>query len=199
MRIKALYSYGPSGIAQSQQTLKLTQQGIAGNRPCSPWRQVLLLPERVLRQFKLEPTMLRENILLEGDKDIHELTSGSVISARGVELRLTFHCEPCNKLRPLLTPSTLMHQRGYLAQVVYSGVLNLGDELRIQPPRFEPIPYSAQARIRWYLKKLQHPIMAAQLVEAIGLPKSYCRALPALLRNHPDLDASLVRFASRRN
>lgn len=74
----------------------------------------------------------------------------------------------------------------------------MGDRVRLESTRLAPIPYSASERIRWYLAKLEQPIMATELVDAVGLPKSYCRALPALLRKYPDLDASLVHFASTR-
>ena len=198
MRISALTTYDVTGTAHPRQQLDLGLAGIEGNRACNTWRQVLLLPQQVLDRFRLEPGQLRENILLSGSDDIHQLPSGSVLEVAGARLRLTFHCEPCQRISHLLPPKKLLHQRGYLAQVVQAGRVRLGDPITVSEQRYEAIPYAAAERIRWYLQSLERPIMAADLVATLGLPKSYCRALPALLRRLPEADAARVRFASRR-
>jgi MOSC domain-containing protein YiiM len=198
MQITSLHRYDDNGVASRHDELRLELDGIVGNRPCTPLRQVLLLPQSALTRHDLAQTTLKQNVLLEGGPNIHDLPSGSILAVGEAHLHLTFHCEPCKHIATAIPPKRLLHQRGYLARIIQPGRIRVDDQLQVLPNRLEPIPYAASDRIRWYLAQLQQPIMASKLVDAVGLPKSYCRALPALLRKHPDLDASLVRFASAR-
>ena len=196
--IKNLFTYNENGLATAHQSAEITINGIKGNRSRHRWRQVLILPESTLRSFKLNTTDLKENILIDSDLDIHALPSGTAIRIGDAEIRLTFHCEPCNKIKHLIRPDALRHHRGYLGQVIHAGDIHTGDEVSVLDKRFETIPYTPADRIKWFLERQTQPILAANLVDAIGLPKSYCRALPALLRRNPAIDSSKVIYASAR-
>ena len=158
----------------------------------------MILPQTTLNRCGLSPTDLKENILIDSGIDIHALPSGTVMRIGDAEIRLTFHCEPCNKIKHLIRPDALRHHRGYLGQVIHAGDIHTGDEVSVLDKRFETIPYTPADRIKWFLERQTQPILAANLVDAIGLPKSYCRALPALLRRNPAIDSSKVIYASAR-
>jgi MOSC domain-containing protein YiiM len=83
-------------------------------------------------EFKLSPEETRRNLLTEGVPLNHlvdkEFTVGGV-RFRGIRL-----CEPCGHLEKLLNKpvvKALRHRGGLRAQIVSSGTLNAGDEIRI--------------------------------------------------------------------
>jgi len=94
-------------------SLKLTRFGIEGAADALSTRQVLLLPKQTLAAFRLRPGELHENILLSGS-DIHGVPSGAVVRAGTATLRLTFHCEPCKRIKGKVPLNKVIHKRGYL-------------------------------------------------------------------------------------
>lgn len=193
--IERLFTYCEEGYASSQHSIIANSSGLLTNRHCHPWRHVLLLPSSTLAEFNLAPSQLKENIVLSDD--IHSLASGTVIQLGSVEVRLTFHCEPCQKLKPLVSPQKLFNKRGYLGQIINEGTISLGDSMVITKQRFAAIPYAISDRIKWYLNQLTDPIFVTELVDGIGLSRSYCRAIPNILKARKDIDASKIRYKSK--
>jgi hypothetical protein len=174
------------------------EQGIASGVFCSPFRQILINTEETLRSFGISPGQLRENIVLNS-MDVHDMPSGAVLRIGDAQIRLTFHCEPCFKIKDLVSPKAIMHQRGYLAQVVHPGVVSTGDAIDILPIQMDAIPYDPVERIVWLLKKQENPIFASDLVWRAGLPFSYCRALPAIIERHSEIDKKMIKFRMQAN
>jgi len=175
-------------------SMQLTpEQGIASGVFCSPFRQILINTEETLRSFGISPGQLWENILLD-QIDIHSIPSGSIIQIGNVQLRLTFHCEPCFKIKHIVGPKTILHQRGYLGQVINAGTIRNGDPTKLIDVRMEAIPYDAVERIVWFLKKHSKPIFASELIWEVGLAPSYCRALPAIIKKHKEIDGKMILF-----
>jgi len=156
------------------------KDGISGGVACAPFRQVLIASRPILADCGLKPGDLRENVLLEDD-GLYDLPSGTVIRIGQALIRLTFHCEPCRKILKLIAFDRIVHRRGVFGCFLNAGTISLGDKLVVTEQKFEPIPYSVSERIRWFLSKGQAPAAAGQLIEAIGLPSSYARAMPRLL------------------
>ncbi|QFI39130.1 MOSC domain-containing protein [Moritella marina ATCC 15381] len=177
-----------------KEKLIISSKGIHGHNDCHKWRQVLILPRSVLEEFGLEPGQLKENILIDDDFDIHALPSGSVIQAGSAKIRLTFHCEPCVKIKHLVSTRKITFKRGYLGQCLNEGVIECGDEIKIIDERHESIPYLLADRIKWYLDGIEGKIMVSDLVLNIGLSKSYCRAIPNIIRNRDDIDKSKIIY-----
>jgi len=125
--IEQLFTYHEDGSAAQHHAISASTNGLAASRKCHPWRQVLLLPTSTLTELDLKPSELRENILIS--EDIHRLQSGTVIEVGDVEIRLTFHCEPCKKLKALVSPNKLLNKRGYLGQVISGGTIRVGDSM----------------------------------------------------------------------
>jgi MOSC domain-containing protein YiiM len=156
------------------------KNGISAGVACAPFRQVLIASRPVLAACGLKPGDLRENVLLEDD-GLYDLPSGTVVRLGQALIRLTFHCEPCKQILKLLAFDRILHRRGVFGCFLNAGTISLGDRLVVTDQRFEPIPYAINERIRWFLSKGNAPAAASQLIEAIGLPSSYARAMPRLL------------------
>jgi hypothetical protein len=161
-------------------TFAFDKDGISGGITCAPFRQVLIASRPILADCGLKPGDLRENILLEDD-GLYDLPSGTVVRIGQALIRLTFHCEPCKKILKLIAFDRIVHRRGVFGCFLNAGTLSLGDELVVTEQKFEPIPYNVNERIQWFLSKGNAPAAAGQLMEAIGLPSSYARAMPRLL------------------
>ena len=180
------------------QALSVETAGVVGNSIQHPWKQLLLLPRDTLDEFALQAGQLKEDIVVNTAFDLHDLPSGSVVQIGSVQLRLTFHCEPCSKIKHLGNIKKLVHRRGYHSQILKSGDIRLGDTIQILPERHEAIPYVFADRIKWYLDKYPTPILVADLVKAIGLSSSYCRAVPNIIRHRSDIDKKLILYKNQR-
>jgi MOSC domain-containing protein YiiM len=161
-------------------TFAFDKDGIGAGIACAPFRQVLIASRPILADCGLKPGDLRENVLLDDD-GLYDLPSGTVVRLGQALIRLTFHCEPCKQILKLIAFDRIVHRRGVFGCFLNEGTIAVGDSLAVTEKKFEPIPYAVGERIRWFLSKGQAPAAAGQLVEAMGLPSSYARAMPRLL------------------
>ncbi|EGQ8057396.1 MOSC domain-containing protein [Vibrio alginolyticus] len=181
-----------------KEQISVNNDGIDGHIKCHTFRQVLILPSSTLKEFNLKAGQLKENIVINDEEiNIHSLPSGTVLQVGSAKIRLTFHCEPCAKIKNLVSTRKVAHKRGYLGQIVHEGIIKCGDKLTILPEKYESIPYQLADRIKWYLDKREKPVMVSELVSDIGLSKSYCRAVPNIIRNRDDIDKSKILFAGK--
>jgi hypothetical protein len=166
--------------------LSVTPEGLNGSVDAPTIRQLLIVPKTSLDEFDLRPGDLRENVVVDDSRNtpLHELPSGTVLRLGPIRIRLTVHCEPCPRVAHLVKPiHKLNHKRGYLGQVLNSGILRLGDSYAPGPVEFEAIPYELKERAAWYLAKRQGPIPVKEFVRDLGLSLAYCRAVPHLVRD----------------
>ena len=161
-------------------TFAFDKHGISNGVTCAPFRQVLIASQPVLIDCGLKAGDLRENILLDEDQ-LYDLPSGTVVKIGHALIRLTFHCEPCKQILKLIKFDRIVHRRGVFGCFLNEGSVSLGDELVVTEQKFEPIPYAVKERVRWFLSKGNAPAAAGQLIEALGLPSSYARAMPRIL------------------
>ena len=181
MTVTNLYIKRKHGAAlQEVTTLAFDKDGISTGVACAPFRQVLIASRPILTDCGLKPGDLQENVLIE-DAGLYDLPSGTVVRLGQALIRLTFHCEPCKKILKLIAFDRIVHRRGVFGCFLNAGTISLGDKLVVTEQKFEPIPYAVKERIRWFLSKGNAPEAAGQLMEAIGLPSSYARAMPRLL------------------
>lgn len=187
---------GQPVIAQNQ--LQITDLGPDGGPKQHPWKQLLLLPQQVLQQFDIVPGQLKEDVVIDDDIDLHALPSGTCLQLGEVVVRLTFHCEPCGKIKSVIAPKKLLHLRGYHSQVIQPGLMQCQDKVDILEARYPDIPYGLADRIQWYLAQNPEPILVRDLMDAIGFSASYCRAVPNSIRHRDDIDPSLILYQNRR-
>jgi hypothetical protein len=120
------------------------------------------------------------NIVVDCD-DLYDLPSGTVVKIGEARLRLTFYCEPCRKILPLIEFDRILHRRGVFGMFLNDTQIALGDEFAVTEQRFEEIPYAIHDRIRWFLKKHGVRGTALDLVHTLGLPASSGRSMPRLV------------------
>lgn len=167
--------------------------GVVGGARCPPLRQVLLLSSADARAFGTIPGDFRETAIVDFDA-LNELPSGTELRIGAARVRLTFHCEPCSRVAGFGRPSALLHRRGYLGSVSAGGSVRVGDSVEVLGRPFPEIPYPVPDRLAWYLAQRAEPIDAAALLWELGLPRSYARALPALLKRLPVSARERVHF-----
>lgn len=85
---------------------------------------------------------------------------------------------------------------GYLACVSAAGTVRVGDAIGVIGQRFERIPYAVRERLACYLNQRVEPIGTTELLREIGVPRSYARDLPAMLRTFPPPQRAKVLFRS---
>ncbi len=203
--ISRLYTR-PTKDQPPQETNELTLfAGIGINNDChanplSP-RQVLITASDTYSDLQIPNGSLRENIVFAGprfDEEQYELLSGDTLSVGndGAALRITFPCEPCGKLNrfsPNLSRD-VKGQRGYLARVVSSGKIRVGDSLSITKNVYPHISECWQARVLNVVELLPpgHFLSYTKLALLAGIANSYCRAFPKLFRKHNDLPVERI-------
>ena len=182
------------------EALSFTTEGISGAVRSEALRHVLIIPNSTLEQFQLKPGDLRENIVLDDTsiENLHSLPSGTVLNINGVLIRLTVHCEPCNRIASFVKPSAIRHKRGYLGTVVAGGTIRIGDHISSLGVQYESIPYELKERIIWYLNKQTKPVAVTKFVLEIGLSLSACRAVPNMIKDIPGAE-TMILFKNRKS
>ncbi len=164
--------------------VKFSPNGIEGNLSCNPFRQILILPSNVVREFNLRPGDLRENLIVDYD-DLHHLPSGTALLIGTARLRLTFHCEPCKRIQDKVSISQIQHKRGYFGQFLNYGTLFRDDLVISLGAIFEPIPYKLSDRISWFLSRQDQPVSLTELLYGCGVSSHYARAIPNMAKHLP--------------
>lgn len=181
-KVSHLFIKSKSGVKpESVKKITVTTKGIQGHLECNQFRQVLILNKNTIKQFNLEPGSLSENIIIN-DPHLHSLPSGTVLKFNDVQVRLTFLCEPCYKIKQFVDPRKVLHQRGYLGLFLNSGTISIGNQVENLNKQYESIPYNILDRIKWALDQKEQPIFSTDLIKFIGLSKTYCRVMPHYLK-----------------
>lgn len=171
-----------------KEELELTPEGIRGAVHAAPMRHILLVPASTHAKFAIRPGDLRENVVVDDAQfgGLHSLASGTALRLGAVKLRLTIHCEPCPRMNPVVKDYRLLNgYRGYLATILSSGTIRIGDAVVVGDVEFESIPFDLKERIAWYLSKQLQAVPLKTLLYDVGLSISYSRAMPRLLDGIP--------------
>ena len=149
-------------------------------------RQVLLVALETLQEFKLQPSDLRENVVVAG-LPLDDLPSGSVLQlGDSATVRLTFHCEVCKYIGTLgVKPIQLLeNRRGFLAVVLTDGIVCEGDPVRVLDRCYDSVPDKTSDRFLWVVKQIPFGKVMTykQIVDVLGVSRSYYRVLPTYMR-----------------
>jgi MOSC domain-containing protein YiiM len=111
----------------------VTGQGLEGDISFGQQkRQVLMIEEDTLREFALEPGLVRENVVVSGIQ-LAGLPAGTQVRAGEATLEVTMDCAPCEyieSLRPGLQ-AALDRRRGTLFRVIEGGPVRVGDSIAV--------------------------------------------------------------------
>ncbi len=169
---------------------------IVGQKLSQPLRSVLITSKSLLDYWDIKPGALRENIVVD-DINISELQSGDVVQAGGVQIRITFNCEPCGKVVHIANVSEMVKKRGMLGSFLNDGLIHVGDNFSVvEKNKYEQIPDEYYSRIAWYLdKKVVGTIMATDLLWNCGVAPGLIRALSRIMEKHHMQGKDKVIFA----
>ncbi|MBD2255562.1 MGMT family protein [Nostoc parmelioides] len=156
--------------------------------PISP-RQVLIVKYEDIVDFGIPPGKFRENIVVSEIKS-NDFIPGSVISFdSGAAIRLTFYCEPCKRIAHLVDTLKSLHaKRGILGVVINSGFIRVGNDFQIQTGKFPALSENPYERFLEFIVKIPagKVVTYKHILEAIGVDKSYIRAIPTYLKKASD-------------
>jgi MOSC domain-containing protein YiiM len=105
-------------------------------------RAVLVVDRSVLDDLGLAPGDLREQVTVEGIRDVTSLAPGTLLRAGGITLRVNGPCEPCTHIGGMLEVEdpeifrlSLQGRRGAACTVVEAnGSARVGDAVEIVAP-----------------------------------------------------------------
>lgn len=167
------------------QSINIKDLEIVGQKRSQPFRSVLIISKSLLNYWNIKLGSLRENIVVD-DINISELQSGDVVQAGGVQIRITFNCEPCGKVAHIANVSEMVKKRGMLGSFLNDGLIHVGDNFSVvEKKKYEQIPDEYYSRIAWYLdKKVVGTIMATDLLWNCGVAPGLIRALSRIMEKH---------------
>lgn len=165
----------------------VTAQGIAGDYHADPlsMRQLLIASTSAYGQLGLPPHSLRENLLVTFDTST--LRSGTIVRVgQDVLLWLTFQCEACghlNRHQEALS-KRIGEKRGVLARVLRGGTVTEGDTVASLGVGFAAWADGWRERLHQVLNKVPVGFVVEyrQLARFAGVPSSYCRVFPRVIR-----------------
>lgn len=191
--VHSLFVKRERGILMSEtQSLKLRRgYGIEGdvNADAISPRQVLVVRCEDLFELSIPPGELRENIVL-GNVSLSTFKPGAAIAfTNGAVIRLTFYCEPCKRIAPLVDSlKSIVRKRGILGVVVRTGAIAVGNIAELEPNRFPALSEKPYERFLDFSLKIPRGkvVTYKQVIRGIGVDRSYFRAIPNYLKKTPN-------------
>ena len=203
--IEGLYLKRKHGVAsvESATLACAAGVGIVGDvhaHRLSP-RQVLVTMTSELQRLRIAPGALRENIVISCGRPELFRPGSALVTASGVEIRLTMFCEPCKRVAHLeKNLAKLIHRRGVLGVFETGGELKTGDALELIAERYRALPESTYQKFLDFLPTIPrgHVVRYIDVTIAIGAADSFVRALPGYIKRSIDLDLPLHRIVNAR-
>lgn len=164
-------------------------------------RQVLVTLGSQLDDLAIAPGALFENIVVRLDDARHFRPGSAIVTAGGVEIRLTMYCEPCKRILPVVADlPAMVGRRGILGYIVHGGAVRGGDALEVVPGRYRALPDSPADKFL----EVVHAIPAGRVLRyldvtiAMGVDASFARAVPGYIRRNLTGGAPVHRIVDRR-
>lgn len=164
-------------------------------------RQVLLTLDSELRDLRIAPGALLENIVISSAHPELFRPGSALVTASGVEVRLTMFCEPCKRIAHVAKDfGRLLHRRGVLGVFETGGELRHGDALALIGGRYAPLPESAYQRFLDFIPTIPpgRVVRYRDITMAIGAADSFVRALPGYIKRSMGVGLPLHRIVNAR-
>jgi alkylated DNA nucleotide flippase Atl1 len=148
-------------------------------------RQVLITLASELRELEIVPGALSENIVISSDQPALFRPGAALVTATGVEIRLTMFCEACWRIAHVTTSlRRLLRRRGVLGVIETGGALHLGDAVELVEDRYPALPESAYQRFQDFVLAVPRGrvVRYSDVTIAIGVADSFVRALPGYIK-----------------
>lgn len=164
-------------------------------------RQVLVTMSSELQRLRIAPGALRENMVISCDCPELFRPGSALVTASGVEIRLTMFCEPCKRIAHVENDlSKLLHRRGVLGVFETGGELKNGDALELIADRYSALSESTYQKFLDLLPTIPpgRVVRYIDVTVAIGVADSFVRALPGYIKRSMGLDLPLHRIVNAR-
>jgi len=191
MQVCGLFVKSQAGqpVRSQRQMQLLAGLGIHGDiqaKPGNP-RQILIVDKVTLDTFGLQPSDLRENILL--NDGLAHLASGQTLQIGDALIRLMFRCEPCaflESLQPGLM-KRIKNQRGWLGMVVADGTIAIGAPVQLTNQCFPVVSDVAKERFYQFVATIPrgNVVTTQDVILALGVTASHYRTLPGFIKRAP--------------
>ncbi|MYM73842.1 hypothetical protein GTP56_16750 [Duganella sp. FT134W] len=153
-------------------------------------RQVLVTLASELRALDIAPGALGENIVLSSQQPSLLRPGTALVTAAGVEIRLTMFCEACRRISHV-APNLrqLLRRRGVLGVIEMGGELRIGDALTLVDGRYRALPESAYQKFLDFVPTIPvgRVLRYGDVAVAIGVADSFVRALPGYIKRSTSL------------
>ncbi|WP_395743002.1 MGMT family protein [Prosthecobacter sp.] len=134
-------------------------------------------------EFNAVPGDLRENITLK-NLDLGLFEPGNVLKIGQCQIRLTFHCEPCKRIKHIV-PSydKVIGKRGVLGVIIQSGSISIDDAVVVEEKGFEPLSPVNGERFKAFLQQVPEGrvVTYADVTVGMGVADSFIRAIPGYI------------------
>jgi MOSC domain-containing protein YiiM len=110
-------------------------EGLVGDRHAEVGssRQILMMEKAVMDVLEVDPGQLRENITVQG-VSLFGLTEGQTLKVGdGLEFKIGELCDPCDNMDHICPGlrEKIEGQRGLFVTPLFSGTVNVGDDVTI--------------------------------------------------------------------
>lgn len=143
-------------------------------------RQLLVTRSEDLESFGLLAGQLLENIIISDSAEADFVPGARLRLGSGAEIRLTMHCEPCQRIAAYVSQKAIYGKRGLLGVVTASGTISIGEPLLLEPQAFAALPEKPYLRFLQILEQVPagRVLSYRALLLAMGVLSSYARAIP---------------------
>jgi alkylated DNA nucleotide flippase Atl1 len=161
--------------------------GVAGDvhaNRLSP-RQILVTLQSQLDELSIVPGALFENMVVALDDPRHFRPGSAIVTAGGVEIRLTMYCEPCKRILPVVADlAQMVGRRGILGYIVDGGAVRRGDAVSVIPGRYAALAESPAQKFRDVVQAIPagRVLRYLDVTIAMGVDASFARAVPGYIR-----------------
>lgn len=153
-------------------------------------RQVLVTLASELRALDIAPGALGENIVISSEQPALFRPGAALVTAAGVEIRLTMFCEACRRISHV-APNLrqLLRRRGVLGVIEMGGELRIGDALTLVDGRYPALPESPYQKFLDFVPTIPagRVLRYGDVAVAIGVADSFVRALPGYIKRSTSL------------
>ena len=177
--------------------------GIAGDvhaHRLSP-RQILITLQSELDALRIAPGALHENMVISSNSPELFRPGSALITRGGVEIRFTMFCEPCKLILPVVRDlASMVKRRGILGYIEKGGVIQLGDELCLQPDRYPALPESAYEKFLDFVATIPvgKVVRYSDVTIAMGVADSFVRAIPGYIKRSSGANLPVHRIVTGR-
>lgn len=148
-------------------------------------RQILVTLRSQLDELSIAPGALFENMVVALDDPSHFRPGSAIVTAGGVEIRLTMYCEPCKRILPVVADlARMVRRRGILGYIVNGGAVRRGDAVSVAPGRYAALAESPAQKFRDVVRAIPagRVLRHLDVTIAMGVDAGFARAVPGYVR-----------------